>query len=211
MGRPVGSILELTYRTRVLNQTCLNVLHYAVETPATTTLVQHEQDIFINHLLTEANGQKTRFLQLLAPNCTLVELRAQFIFLSRWRASAVEINEPGTNDDQGPCTAPNVSAVFTKLGEEANRQNIGSFHMPGVGEGAYTGGTLSNPYLTKMNDLAFEMARLITIPGNGGVYHPVLVTRPTLENPIQTSRRWFDYNVQETLRVMRRRTVGLGI
>jgi hypothetical protein len=101
-----------------------------------------------------------------------------------------------------------VAAVITKRTAFAGRWAVGSFHLGGLPQNAYVNGTLEPTFKTSVGLVAAQLLEDITIAIVGGVYEPVIV-HPVAAHDGSTVLRETD--VQDTLRVMRRRTVGLGI
>lgn len=205
MGRPVGSIVQLGIETVCNGQRMLNVLHYRVETESGEADVQAEQENFLAQV-NSVNGIIDDMKACLSNDVTVVQAVAQFIRAERWARSVLDIGEQG--DSLLPCEAQNVAAVITKRTAFAGRWAIGSFHLGGLPSSAYVAGNLDPTFKLDMEVLALQLLEPIVVPIVGGTYVPVLV-HPLGEHGGSTELA--STEVQDTLRVMRRRTVGLGI
>jgi len=204
MGRPIGDIIQATIKSTVCGQTMLNVLSYRVTAVSSTTDVQVEQSQF-GAQLNVANKVIDRMQNAMSNEATIQEVSCQFIRDTRWARSVVEIDIPG--GIAVPCATANVAATITKRTEYAGRWAVGSFHLGGVPNDGYDGGLLDPDYKDLVALLAAELIQPI-ITGAGGTYEPVLLHAPGEHGGYSNLTAT---EVQDTLRVMRRRTVGLGI
>jgi len=113
-------------------------------------------------------------------------------------------------------TACNLQATITRFGDVADRKNIGGIRVPIATAGSDTGG-ITDPLKLVLEDLAGEMLLIqstttpavslipqVGIPGYTNDVPPVL--RPVSESVDCTS-----VQVQNTTRVLRRRTLRVGI
>lgn len=211
MGQAVGTIIEVTIKYTVNAQINLNILHYVVATQSALATPEAELGQFQSDFISPTGLNFTGFFRpLLATNATLNSTRYQWVFPVRRAYTALTHGVAGTGT-YGACTAQNVAAVVTKTTALAGRSQVGSFHLGAVGINGYSGGSLAAPYKTDVinNLLPFLVSSNIATVG-GGVYHPILwhkfnTTFNQNYNVLQA------VELQDTLRVMRRRTVGLGI
>lgn len=205
----VNDVIEVSYAGLTLNQRTLTIRHYAITNPGTTAseslAVKQIADGFAANVL---GSNSNVYLAACGTNFELQEIRAQKISPNRNRFESSPVNRFGTFGEL-VVTATNVSGVITLQTAKAGRKQIGGIHMPGCPEGAYTGGRPTVAYRNALENIAFTNLNAFTIPASGLVmipviYHRVLVGAGTFD-PITNTR------VQDTLRVMRRRTVGVGI
>jgi len=138
---------------------------------------------------------------------TFVDHRFQRIRATRMTPIIQDI---GVTGSQGDGESPiNVAGVATKRGEVSGRWAVGSWHQPGLYPDAFaTAGNLTSAYKLGLNEALnnwFNTTR--TPPGMVGNVRPILFNNlnPTRVTSIVTIQ------AQDTVRVMRRRTVGLGI
>lgn len=207
MAAPVGSIFELQIRSTVCGQKCLNVLHYVVEVESPTgSIVTETAALAVSASALNSIGDF--FLQALPLNCTLDTISAQCIrdtLGTRFARQIVDLEDPG---EWGvPTLTANISAVITKRTSFAGRWAVGSFHMPGVPENEQADGLLkAGAYKTALETIALELLDPLS-PAGGGTYQPVIYHPDGLHGGYT---RLLATELQEQIRVMRRRTVGQG-
>jgi len=206
MGLPVNSIIEVGMVGSLLNQRILSVFHYAVTSPSTETVVQNEVAQFLAQI---SNGGalslSTTYTECLPANATLLQVTAQALTPLRYARQKVLKNQMGTQDDTN---TPNVAGVITKQTDFSGRRYIGGVHIPTGGTLSVQDGFLTEDFKAKLFTFAGTMIQQVTIVPTGAIYTPVIYHRPpltTAPTPVVA------FTVQDTSRVMRRRTVGLGI
>jgi len=102
----------------------------------------------------------------------------------------------------------NVAAVITRRGNLATRSNISSLHVPAPADLDYIqSGVITNAYKVFLDLLGTQMRAAITASGGDVVWAPAIINGP----PGGGWTRIVQTETQLTSRVMRRRTVGLGI
>lgn len=208
MGRPAGSILEVRIKGEIFSQVCMTVLHYRVIDPSTLEPGGPEEKDFLDSISIGApfdimsaytSCQGATYLNNL--------MEAQFVAATRFVNVTKVIAEPGLR--VGAVTAQNVSAVITKRTDLAGRSQVGSIHMPGIRATDYASGKIAAGLLADLQTLTTPLSEIVISTVGGGSYQPVIYHRdklpPVNMDPI---RSWV---VQDTLRVMRRRTIRIGI
>lgn len=208
MGQPVGSILECAVVGNVNAQTVISVLHYAVGSPSTIGDPQDEQQDFIGAIVgTGTNHFITEYLDCCSNQYTLEYVRAQFVANTRFRSTKETIGVAGTIGSD--CNRQNTNGTITKQTQFAGRDQVGSIHMPGIPDNAVIHGYLSAGQAVKYGLLCDRLKLTVTGLLGGGTYYPVIwhrnITGPDNHDLVE---QMFP---QATSRVMRRRTVGLGI
>jgi hypothetical protein len=147
------------------------------------------------------------FTSCCPPQYTLNKVNIQLVFpYPKYQTLQYANGDVGTFT-QDAHTA-NLAAVITRRGILASRTNIGSLHIPYANEDpGMSGGLVSGAMTTAMNTLSAFMITHITDSLN-------IVWEPTLAKavPISTSdlHQITQATPQATVRVMRRRTVGVG-
>lgn len=208
MGAPVGSIFEVTLRTTVCNQKCLNVLHYVVETESSETSIVAET-IQLATAIETAGGLGDKFRGALSALAIHDETVAQCIkdtLGTRFARQVLDVGDPG--ELAGDVLTANVAAVITKRTSFSGRWAVGSFHMGGVPGSYFSGGLITDaPYKAALNALASEILQSVTT-ASGGEYQPVIYHPDGLHGG---HTMILETELQDQVRVMRRRTVGLGI
>lgn len=208
MPLPVNAIIEATYKGRMHNQTIMTVFHYRVSTPSTIADPVAEVADFLASFANPAAGQQlTKFLDCVPDTYFYVEGRAQAIAPIRYRV----VIQSATTADQGrrpPAPSANLASVLTAQSVKAGRREVGSKHLPTGSDMDVNGGLITAPLKTAL--IAFRSEWLIERigPAGAGVYVPVIYHKGGV------APNYSDISsvvVQDTVRVMRRRTVGLGI
>jgi len=207
-GLNVSDSIQVRVLGTLLGQKTVNTFYYQIVIPSITadpiTACQSWAD-------TWGSGAVSPFLSFLEccpQNYTADTIEVQKIYPERFRPTRNNIGLPGTrpNDAQ----TANVSAVITRAGIQAGRAFVGSLHIPGVAEADQNGGLIGNTLFTKMGTLGSKMLNAFTDTFQATVGNPVLYhwRRPPLAyvNPSLL----YTTIPQRTIRVMRRRTVGVG-
>lgn len=204
MGRPVGSILQVSVRYTSCGQQLLNVLGYRVITQSTEGDVQAEQAGLASQL-NAANNLIDKMRACMSNETTVQDVTVQFIRDTRFARTVLEVDAPGTIAE--PCATANVACTITKRTEYSGRWAVGAFHIGGLPNTAYDGGLIDTDYKTVANALGAQLLDNIGGVG-GGLYQPVIIHPPGTHGGYSAL---IATETQDTLRVMRRRTVGLGI
>jgi hypothetical protein len=205
MPIPLNGVVELTVRGTLLNQTFLSIFHYRVATQSTIQSVPLESLQFAQHMATIAPGSFIQsYADLIPSNATVLEVRAQEIFPLRWAPRSVPLSLPGSGLGT---TVSNLSAVITKRTDLAGRKFRGSVHVP-LSPANVADGEVNAGYKALMVAFSADLVSAQTVATGGGVYQPAIYHRFDPNNP---STDVVEGLPQDTARVMRRRTVGLGI
>jgi len=210
MANVVGAadIVEVTLLGSCFGQAVQNKFHYACISVSGAD--QASQDVF-DELDTElsAGAGLINLMLLLAPTqYELGAVRYQVIKPVRQVAYPVQHADNGLNTQN--TLATNVAFAITKRGDLAGRRNISTTHVIGTTDGSLMDeGKLTPAAITLAENIAAFMDNQVSITVGAidyefgpVIYHPTDPLNPT---PITSCI------VQPTARVMRRRTVGLGI
>lgn len=206
----IGDIVQVVLQSDVISQTCLNVLYYKCFTLPTNTSYGVAMDALANTVYSGAGTGTLAepFVAALANNCALEGVQVQRVYPQRDYYLRVSIESIGAQADN--CTATNVSGVINKRADRAGRGRHGSFHMPGVPYSAYSNGRVTDEYTGALNTLGAALSNgQILVSGSNYVWQPILWT-PGNSGETNYSRIIL-CEAMRTLRVVRRRTVGLGI
>lgn len=206
MALPLGAIVEVTYLSTLFSQRIMNVLHYVVTNESTTVSpVQEMEDLAGTFAANGVGDILPAYLACLPENLVVDLVRCQAILPTRYRAINQVINEQGL---LGTASTANVQGSITKTTTFSGRDQIGSIHLPLASE-SISGGLVTGGTRTLMDALADELKVTVTEDVGGGAYAPVLFHR----NPLTVPRYSLITEMvpQTTSRVMRRRTVGLGV
>lgn len=206
MGLPLNTIIQVGLEGKLFEQRVLTVLHYRV------SIVSGVPNYF-----DEMNGLGTWFTNpgpvsfrdtfraCVPAEYTFQTVRVQAIFPTRFAAVRRVVNQAGTGDST---TTANVSQAITTSTIKAGRTQIGGVRLP-LATTRSLNGSLTAAALTALDNFAAQLELPAEEPVQGGLYSPVIFHRGPNVNP-----RWDDIinaTPQTTTRVVRRRTVGLGI
>jgi hypothetical protein len=202
----VGDIYLCTFRGSLAAQTILNTFAYRVATVDGNPTVSQIYDGLNAALDVAVNGLRSKFLDLMPSNYTSVSSIYQKIAPVRVASKTYEITSPG-NFGFTAATA-NLAGTITRRGEFANRRNVSSLHLPYADqETGLVNGLVSANWRVVASALETSMRTPVVLAPTSTTMQPVIYNRGAVPNfsPIVTTFS----NTQ--LRVMRRRTVGLGI
>jgi len=155
--------------------------------------------------LTGVGSIEAHLIAVSSANYTLDRITVQLVKPDRWMPATRTINLPGALPDAAQ--TQNVAASIERRGIRARRTNVGRIQvMIPQGEDYINAGLLMVDYKGELNGLAGAMLEKIEF-GVGGNLYPAIWPAGVIGDyaPIVATR------VQDTVRVMRRRTVGLGI
>lgn len=205
MALLAGSIVEATFSGTHSGQRILNVYHYRVSQISTLPYNDEMDQFILQFGSLAAGGMRRTLLDCMPANYTLQQMVAQGVFPQRFRRDVTVVNNAGT---RGDAIAPNIAAVVTLHTERAGRSQIGGKHFITGSENDVVLGIIQAGLLANMQLHANACVLPLTATAGGGVYTPVIFHRNTPATPSTDLVGGFP---QETSRVMRRRTVGLGI
>lgn len=205
MGLAVGDVVALTYGGTYASQQIRYNLHYQVTVAGSSTSPELDLQAMADNFAAPGTNTLTAALQA----CHVDSFNFDFVTAQRVSPTRtirlVKLASfPGTIGNVGE--PPNVAAVITKRTLTAGRRGIGSLHLTGVDQTAITDGLITNlvNYAALLPLLsAGRSVGAVTMSVDPGLFNP---TRP----PTFFSRL-FDCAIQDTVRVMRRRTVRVGI
>jgi hypothetical protein len=199
----------LTFVGRLNGQTVLNTFWYDLFTVGPAASVEAVYDV-IDAQVFAGGGLQQKFLAVCPDNYTLEQKWIQLIWPTRIMKRVLASNTAGTW--LNGADTPNLASVITRRAEIADKHSVSTLHIPLPDPAVIlTEGVITNaPYLAALQALAAEMKDDLVGPGA-----PATTLRPVIFNPAQEAPPSTRYIVQTvvntTSRVMRRRTVGLGI
>ncbi|HKY46322.1 MAG TPA: hypothetical protein VJM50_24730 [Pyrinomonadaceae bacterium] len=201
-----GDIIQIVPETRLFGQTCLNILHYKCRNAPSVgdTYVEQLTQIMTN-ITTSPGSWYTKMLAAMSEDALVTQLTIQVVFPAR--RPYVRVGAGGGGGIAADALPPNSTAQITKRSEVAARGRAGHFALPAVPMTKVASGVLLPAYvLTELADLAAALQAPLNY-GTFGDYDPVIlnVAAPNSSPVI------LQCDVQQEVRIMRRRTVGLGI
>lgn len=207
---PIGAndIVQTVIETNVLGQTCLNVLYYKAHRSLSEITYQEAMDLLNQSVrASTTSGIVPEMVKVMGANATVTRVRSQRV--SPRRDIYVTLASPIDGELPNLVAASNVSAVISKQGEIVGRGRTGSFHVPGLSPSTYGLGYMTDPAMASLSDLADKLNDPQVVDGGDFIFHPGM-WNPAL-GPADNWNPSIATTPQRTLRVMRRRTVGVGI
>lgn len=209
MGLAVGDIVSMSFSGVCLGQRILLTHNLRVTTAASgSTTVQQDLTALAEYV---DPAQPARigeaYLACMPSNYTLSYVQTQALYPTRsayWREVYGEV---GTFD--GPAaTAPNLAGVITLGTALAGRRQIANKHVGPLSPDGYNAGLIGATQLAAFETFASYLRAIIAIP-TSCTYTPIVYHR-TGDGPAAKFDNVTRSTIQNTVRVMRRRTVGLG-
>jgi hypothetical protein len=201
----VGQVYLVTTNGLAFGQMVLNTFYYQVSIVGSETDIRTlASNMFAK--LTGAGSLTNGIFGCTPPQYQMVELWIQNVFPIRYRKFVNPMTTPGAFP-QNASTA-NLATTITRFGDQANKHNRGSLHLlaPNLDPGT-TAGDISGALATAASTLALRLNASITTTG-------LTVLIPGLWPKKATAAQQFvpvtGSIVESTVRVMRRRTVGVG-
>lgn len=198
---PIGTIWSLILQWKSNNQVLLNTFNYRQEVDnldyVDFAALAQGRILGIGRLV-------PTILDAVSNTCTLERTLWQPIRPTRLRAARFTLNSPGTQQEVP--LPQNVAQVITRSGDPATRRSIGSIHLPPCDADRVENGVLTAPQRVLVDDVAALVRTPLTDELDNIILTPVLIARNAADPPIVVRFA----SVQNTIRVMRRRTVGVG-
>jgi hypothetical protein len=199
-----GDIVQFTVWQRLFGQTVLNRMHYQVNGP-TQLNGPAELQIFLGNAAAGSNWPSI-VRQRQSHDLKVEKFSAQKISTTRWAAEWAVANTEGGN--AGASLPSNVNIVFQKHVPQASRRGLqGRMHVAGIPSDNFLGDNLTNAAYLVWNSTCITF--LTQIAGGTGVFYtPVIWSNA---GGVRHVAELDKVSVSTEARIMRRRTVGLGI
>lgn len=199
----VGQIYRTQLRGRLNGQRIISTLDYRLEVIPAPTVVTAVYT-FMNGLHVVPTALKDKYLQCTPTNYLLDEITYQCINPVRIVSQAFPVNQFGL---AGQADTSNVSQSIEKRGEKAKRFAVGGMRPPvGTQPSNFAAGVLSNGQKIVLQALADELTNQLGDGATTLTLRPIVFNRSFIPN--------YTYIIKclakDTVRVMRRRTVGIG-
>lgn len=204
----VGSNVLVTFEGRLAGQITLSTFWYNIASlGSAANLSQFYNDV--NDQVQDADGLADKFALCCPADWAFLRVWVQVIYPIRY-AAAKFVN--GDIGGDGEALAANHAAVILRRGDLANRKNVSTLHVPlaVVAENVEDGILKPGGVKVKLVDLAVALLQPISLAGSTPGRMDPIVTNPRNGTP-PTEALLTQAAVMDTARVMRRRTVGLGI
>lgn len=190
---------------RLCGQRTMNTFLYRVSACEADT---EQSDFFtaLNASMNAAGGVAQRMKGCCPANWRHVESWYQVISPVRFRKLAYPVDAAGLF--ASTALTPNVQASITRTGDRSGRKYIGGTRIPIGSDSFSTADGMITPELkAALTALTDSMKLNIITAGTVATYIPQL----GIPKPPALSYDLYDCFAQDTTRVIRRRTVGLGI
>lgn len=199
-------IFEVRLNMRMHGQKLLNVFHYRANNVSGDPTVSAVSSNLESTLTVVGPGGLIPFYKNASSLVLDFEyLDIQMIYPVRQAYERYMIDETGVKND-----APlpqNVQASIKKSTNEPGRTGIGRMEVAGLTINDCEDGLLLPAYKLEVLSIGQALAEKVLVEGSTGYeLLPTLLHRTT---PL-TDTPWTNYTVQDTVRVARRRTVGVG-
>lgn len=203
----VGQVYMVTSFGRLNGQTIINTFHYRLTEVATVPLTVWEMYEALMEDLSAPDDLFDKLLDAVSTSFVQEKVRVQLLYPTRRMFRDFDGNGGGTR--VGTALPQNVAASIGRKGDGIGRTGIGRVQIAGLIESDNNAGNLSAGAITVLQPLANQIGTSLALDGGGGLADPVIFSSPPQGNPnyVVISQT----QVQNTVRVMRRRTVGLGI
>jgi len=211
VSRPVvdGAILEFRILQRMSGQTIMNVLHYKYSGAAATVVEGDSVAVIVRDQIFLDPGGIIPTLKTISNAAWAYEgLEFQWIHPTRYVSSRVN-SLAGPGAAAGSPLPQNVHQTVTKRSIIASKHGVGSFHLTGMSIGDVILGSITAARITAITPIVVKMIEQVDVSAVEGA----LTMTPTILNkasPI-SSQNYNQVLIQNTVRVQRRRTVGVGI
>lgn len=203
-----GDVVQVIIESQVLQQTMLNVLYYRAKAgvPGTEYFIILDE---LNTAIAESQnaGIVPYMIPMMGPNAEVVRIQSQRVYPTRDLYLRTPVGVVGTQNDD--CDASNLAAVIVKRGERTGRGKSGTFHLGGLPMTSYALGRMTAGSRTLLTALADKLNDPQLSAGGESLFVPGMFN-PTMGAP-NNFNEIVACDVQDTVRVMRRRTVGVGI
>lgn len=205
MAYPIvnDSVVEITFEGRHQQQQTMSLFHYRVS--GTTGVTDGEE--LIRNFITELRGADELFAiysTILSTELRDLNVYGQLVYPVRYRYTSDGAPDV-TGDTPGGAFPPNVQAAITRAAEKAGRKYISHLSLPALPLDSITDGKITNVFKANMEALCEVIPKVYVMPG-GVEFTPVIWHRTSTPNDDPITFAF----PQDTSRVMRRRTVGLG-
>lgn len=205
-----GDLVQLTFVSRWNAQVIMLTTHYKCRTPpsGSQSTGQTLQGLIDYVDPAGANSLGDVYLKCLPENLILREIWAQKIYPTREVKQSKAVSYTGLWPTAEASTG-NIGAVITLRTDKAGRSQVGNKHIGPLPQDAYTNGQISGAAIIAMEVLGEALVNALNTAGSGQ-YDPAIYHRAG-DGAAQKSDLIASFVIQTTARVMRRRTVGLGI
>lgn len=200
---PNGTLIEFRIDTRFMNQQCLNVFHFVLDHVGGLPDYSAAMADFLTEVQ-NVNKLYDKWQACVSSDVGHITLYAQAIFPTRYAyVTAVPFIDQG--GALAGAEATNCAVAITKRAITTGRHSHGVLHMFGVPQGFTLNSQLNGVGLPPFQDLVAVINNNV-VPAAGTIWRPVIFNKDAPAD----SQEVDNCVLADYLRVMRRRTVGLG-
>lgn len=205
----LGDVVSVDFLYTFNGQRLINTFAYEVDEPPTDPTSWDDGYDGIVTMVSEVGGLKAALKAVMSNEVQFDAIRVQVVAPFRLVYHKQDLFEFGDVDN--PPLPQNVASSLERYGAGAGRRNVGRIQIPGLTINDVEDGKTNVVYRLLVDEVGQEM----TLPRTGTVglgshIRPVLINRDE-DGVIIGTTPVIGYRIQDTVRVMRRRTVGLGI
>lgn len=212
-----NSVCQVTLISTLFGQTVMNTFHYRLDLSGGNVAAGSAFLSDFNDALNAGGGLFEQYILCLPTQALNIHADFQWIDPDRFIKRTFVVNPTG--GAAHVCTTPNLAAVLELRGNIASRRSVGTKHLPGLGGTAVAAGIVQAELRAQIQELGDQA--VLDVAVGGRTMRPIVFgrARPSYTKPDGTvvpalPKSYKDvtgYVDQATARVMRRRTVGLGI
>jgi len=203
----VGDVFLVSFNQTLLGQKLISTFYLKITNlnGSFPTLDTASNDLYT--AISAANQLRDKFLITIPTNCFLDNTTIQRIYPIRQRKRTYGVSTPGGG--LGAAEASNVQASIERRDDLANRKSVGALHpvVPPIPTTVIVGNAFSAAQQTSLNALAAKMFGTVNAGAAPVVWTFVLYHKSTVPPSTTDIVTAFP---QPTVRVMRRRTAGVG-
>lgn len=207
MGMPAGSIVPVKVVGDLLGQETVTTFWYRVRTIGLTVSVIQELDQLLNYFTTSVNAPYVPFKDIVPESWNGISCSAQqYTPVLSVARQVTLVPDVGS---RGPTSSSNLAFTVSKGTNEGGRSQLGSWHLPGVAQGDQAQGFIADALMLAAGPFVSKSLNVLIDPVSSTIYEPIIVHRA--EDPRATTGTLLTRTqARNTIRVMRRRTVGVG-
>lgn len=199
-------VMRVTYNQSLFGQRLMSVFHFVCKTsPAGGTSYAQAVQNFADRLADNAIAPLDDWLAAVAPELTFLDVRVQRV----WPQRDVYFNTPIALEGTFAtgCNMSIHAASVTKKTLFFGPAGVGRTQVGGIPDAVIEDGSLSASYRLQLKTAFEGFLGDITVAADGGKYRSMVWHgfEPSEEDEV------FDVFVQDSVRTMHRRTLGLGI
>lgn len=201
---PTSSIMEVTCELQHNLQTVMSVFHFKLTSGGSITDGSAAL-LAMSNAMQAGGGLWLNWVSAISDDLSNGMIYCQWIFPTRYSLRSFV---PAVASGQVAITSfpQNLAVSITKMSDFGTRRGRGTLHMPGVPNTWVDGGELSAAGLAGYVAIRDDLNDTVVL-ATGHTLTPVIYNRSAPGDSITIT----DALLQPTSRVMRRRTVGVGI